>query len=189
MNAIGKTKGVARYIVLDVAVVTVACLIPAMSHVTALPLYMLNPMLALLLVGMLFGGRLYSSTTALRQSALPYVGEEPRGGGQSGMWNALVLAVLMPLVSCLVVGMPTVGKMVCMVAELATVAGLFQLLSRRWAVLPSVLVAVLAAKVVYYALKAVIIGPDVLIGTAWWMQLGAVLLWGGLFALLYKREK
>lgn len=188
MNAIGKTKGVARYIVLDVAVVTVACLIPAMSHVTALPLYMLNPMLALLLVGMLFGGRLYSSTTALRRSALPYVGEEPRGGGQSGMWNALVLAVLMPLVSCLVVGMPTVGRMVCMVAELATVAGLFQLLSRRWAVLPSVLVSILAAKVVYYAFKAVIIGPDVLMGTAWWMQLGAVLLWGGLFAALYGRK-
>lgn len=202
MNAIGKTKGVARYIVLDVAVVTVACLIPAMSHVTALPLYMLNPMLALLLVGMLFGGRLYSSTTALlrnsrrpclqrsqaaRRSALPYVGEEPRGGGQSGMWNALVLAVLMPLVSCLVVGVPTVGKMVCMVAELATVAGLFQLLSRRWAVLPSVLVSILAAKVVYYAFKAVIIAPDVLIGTAWWMQLGAVLLWGGLFAALYRK--
>ena len=76
-----------------------------------------------------------------------------------------------------------------MIAELATVAGMFHVLSRRWAVLPSVLVSILAAKVVYYALKAVIIAPDVLIGTAWWMQLGAVLLWGGVFAALKLRVK
>ena len=162
MNAIGKTGGVARYVVLDVAVVAVACLIPAVSHLTAVPLDRLNQMLALLLAGML-------------------VGRDWR--------NGLVLAVLMPAVSCVVVGMPMAGKMVCMVAELATVAGLFHLLSRRWAVLPSVLVAALAGKVVYYALKAVVIAPAVLIGTAWWMQLGAVVLWGGLFALLYKRLK
>ena len=85
MNSISKTKGVARYVILDVAVVAVACLIPTVSHLTALPLYMLNPMLALLLAGMLLGRD----------------------------WrNALVLAVLMPLVSCLVVGMPTAPKMV-----------------------------------------------------------------------------
>lgn len=160
MNFISNTKGVARYVILDVAVVTMACLIPALSHVTALPLYMMNPMLALLLAGML-------------------VGRDWR--------NALVLAVLMPAVSCVVVGMPTAPKMVCMMAELATVAGLFHMLSRRWAVLPSVLVSVLVAKVVYYALKAVVIAPAVLISTAWWMQLGAVLLWGGLFAALYRK--
>ncbi len=160
MNSISKTKGVARYMIMDVAVVTAACLIPTMSHLTALPLYRLNPMLALLLVGMLLG---------------------------KDWRNALVLAVLMPAVSCLIVGMPSAPKMVCMVAELATVAGLFYVLNRRWAVLPSVLVAVLAAKVVYYALKAVVLAPDVLIGTAWWMQLGAVVLWGGLFAALYRK--
>ena len=145
---------------MDVALLTLACLIPTMSHLTALPLYMMNPMLALLLAGILFGRD----------------------------WrNALLLAVLMPLVSCLVVGMPTAPKMVCMMAELATVAGLFHMLSRRWAVLPAVLVSVLAAKIVYYALKAIVVAPAVLVGTAWWMQLGTVLLWGGLFAVLYHR--
>ena len=149
-----------RFAVLDVALLTLACLIPTMSHLTALPLYMMNPMLALLLAGILFGRD----------------------------WrNALLLAVLMPLVSCLVVGMPTAPKMVCMMAELATVAGLFHMLSRRWAVLPAVLVSVLAAKIVYYALKAIVVAPAVLVGTAWWMQLGTVLLWGGLFAVLYHR--
>ena len=157
-----KTNPIVKYAVLDTVLVTLACLVPAASHLFAVPLYVANPMLALLLAGMLFGRD----------------------------WrNALVLAVLMPLVSCLLTGMPAAGKMVCMMAELATVATMFGVLSRRWKVLPAVLVSVLAAKVVYYALKAVVVAPVVLVGTEWWMQLAAVLLWGGLFAMLYRKFK
>jgi hypothetical protein len=151
-----------KFAVLDTVLVALACLVPAASHLFAVPLYMANPMLALLLAGML-------------------IGKDWR--------NALVLAVLMPLVSCVLTGMPAAGKMVCMMAELATVATLFGWLSRRWQVLPAVLVSVLAAKVVYYALKAVVVAPVVLVGTEWWMQLAAVLLWGGLFAMLYRKFK
>ena len=151
-----------RLALTDVALLGAACLVPAVSHLLALPLYMLNPMLALLLVGLL-------------------IGRDWR--------NALVLAVLMPLVSSLVTGMPAAPKMVCMMAELATVATMFGWLQRKWAVLPAVLTAVLAGKVVYYALKAVVIAPAVLVGTAWWMQLGAVVLWCGLFTLFYKSRK
>ncbi len=157
-----KTKTVAGYVVADVALVGAACMVPAVSHALALPLYMMNPMLALLLAGML-----------VRRD-----------------WrNGLLLAVLMPLVSCLAVGMPAADKMVCMMAELATVAAVFGWLQRRWSVLPAVLVAVLAAKGVYYGLKALIVAPAVLVGTDWMVQLGAVLLWAGLFAMLYKRFK
>lgn len=151
-----------RLALTDMALLGVACLVPSVSHLLALPLYMLNPMLALLLVGLL-------------------IGRDWR--------NAMVLAVLMPLVSCLVTGMPAAPKMVCMMAELATVATMFGWLQRKWAVLPAVLTAVLAGKAVYYALKAVVIAPAVLVGTAWWMQLGAVVLWCGLFALIYKRDR
>ena len=157
-----KTKTVAGYVVADVALVGAACMVPAVSHALALPLYMMNPMLALLLAGML-----------VRRD-----------------WrNGLLLAVLMPLVSCLAVGMPAADKMVCMMAELATVAAVFGWLQRRWSVLPAVLVAVLAAKGVYYGLKALIVAPAVLVGTDWMVQLGAVLLWAGLFAMLYKKFK
>ncbi len=157
-----KTNSIVKFAVLDTVLVALACLVPAASHLFAVPLYMANPMLALLLAGML-------------------IGEDWR--------NALVLAVIMPLVSCVLTGMPAAGKMVCMMAELATVATLFGWLSRRWQVLPAVLVSVLAAKVVYYALKAVVVAPVVLVGTEWWMQLAAVLLWGGLFAMLYRKFK
>ena len=147
---------------MDVALVGAACLIPTVSHLLAVPLYMLNPMLALLLAGLLLGRD----------------------------WrNALLLAVLMPLASSLIAGMPASPKMVCMMAELATVATLFGVLSRRWAVLPAVLTAVLVGKVVYYALKAVVIAPAVLVGTAWWLQLGAVALWCGVFVLIYRQKK
>lgn len=157
-----KTNPIVKYAVLDTVLVTLACLVPAASHLFAVPLYVANPMLALLLAGMLFGRD----------------------------WrNALVLAVLMPLVSCLLTGMPAAGKMVCMMAELATVATMFGVLSRRWKVLPAVLVSVVAAKVVYYGLKAMVLAPAVLVGTEWWMQLGAVVLWSGLFAMLYKKFK
>lgn len=157
-----KSKSIVRFALLDAALLTLACMIPAESHVLAWPLYMLNPMLALLLAGML-------------------VGKDWR--------NALVLSVLLPLVSSLLTGMPAAPKMVCMMAELATVAALFGWLAKRWAVLPAVLTAIVAGKAVYYGLKAVVMAPAVLVGTAWWMQLGAVVVWAGLFAMLYKRFK
>lgn len=157
-----RTRSVAGLLLIDAALVVAACMVPAVSHVVALPLYMLNPMLAMLLAGML-------------------VGKDWR--------NGLLLALLMPAVSCFVTGMPAPAKMLCMAAELATVAALFGVLSRRWKVLPAVLVSVLAAKVVYYALKALIISPAALVGTNMWLQIAVVLLWGGLFAMFYSRKK
>ena len=157
-----KTRPLVAFVALDAALLAAACLIPAASHLLAFPLYKLNPMLALLLAGML-------------------VGRDWR--------NAVALAVLLPLVSCLTVGMPTAPKMVCMMAELATVAGLFAWLRDKWGAVAAVFAAIVAGKVVYYALKAVIVAPAVLIGTEWWLQLAAVVLWGGLFAMIYSRKK
>lgn len=149
-----------RTIALDAVLLTAACLLPAASHLLAFPLYMLNPMLALLLAAILLGRD----------------------------WrNALLMAVLLPAVSCLLTGMPTAAKMLCMMAELATVAALFGWLQRKWAVLPTVLTAIVAGKAVYYALKALLLAPAVLVSTQWTVQLLAVLLWAGIFTLLYKK--
>ena len=149
-----------RTIALDAVLLTAACLLPAASHLLAFPLYMLNPMLALLLAAILLGRD----------------------------WrNALLMAVLLPAVSCLLTGMPTAAKMLCMMAELATVAALFDWLQRKWAVLPTVLTAIVAGKAVYYALKALLLAPAVLVSTQWTVQLLAVLLWAGIFTLLYKK--
>ena len=155
------SKPLTRTIALDAVLLTVACLIPAASHMLAIPLYMLNPMLALLLAAILWGRN----------------------------WrNALLMAVLLPSISCLLTGMPTAPKMFCMMAELTTVAALFNWLQRKWAVLPAVLTSIIAGKAIYYALKAIVLAPAVLVGTQWSIQLLAVLLWGGLFSLLYKKS-
>ena len=160
MNAIANTKTIGRYAVLDVSLLAAACLIPALSHITALPLYMLNPMLALLLVGML-------------------IGRDWR--------NALMMAILLPAVSCLLTGMPTAAKMLCMMAELVTVAAIFTWLQHKWHTLPAILTAIIAGKAVFYIMKAIVIAPAMLVTTPWTIQLLAVLLWGGLFTLLYKK--
>ncbi len=153
-------KPLAHIILLDAALLGVACLVPAVSHLLALPLYMLNPMMALLLAAILLGRD----------------------------WrNALLMAVLLPAVSYLLVGMPTAPKMFCMMAELATVVVAFHWLNRRLPALPAVLTAAVAGKVIYYTLKAIVIAPATLVGTEWTVQLLAVMLWGGLFALLYKK--
>lgn len=154
-----KIRSLASLVAVDALLLAVACLIPAASHWLVLPLYMLNPMLAILLAGML-------------------IGRDWR--------NSLVLALLLPAVSHLITGMPDVSKMVCMMAELAVVATLFGKLSIRWTVLPTVFVSILAGKVVYYLLKALLIAPAVLVETDWRLQLLTVLLWGGLFASLHK---
>jgi len=157
-----KEKSLLGFVALDAALVAMACLVPAASHLFAVPLFKFNPMLAVLLAGML-------------------IGRDWR--------NSMVLAVLLPLVSSLLTGMPVAPKMVCMMAEMATVVGVFAMVSRRWKALPAILTAIVAGKAVYYSLKAIVVVPAVLVGTDWKLQLLAVLLWGGLFALLYKRVK
>ena len=47
------TKPIVKLAVLDTVLVAAACLIPAASHLFAVPLYVLNPMLALLLAGVI----------------------------------------------------------------------------------------------------------------------------------------
>ena len=166
MTTLLKTRPLALLAAADAALLAAACLVPPASHLTAMPLYMLNPMLALLLASLLLG----------RRAGLQLV-------------NGLLMALLLPLVSSLLVGMPVAAKLPCMVAEFAAVVLAFTAFSRRLHPLPAVLLAALAGKLVYYALKALLLPSAPLLGTDWAVQLVALLLWGGLFALLYKKAQ
>lgn len=158
-NNTTKTRSLWQLALLDAALLTAACLIPAASHLTQVRLFLFNPMMALLLAGMLLGRD----------------------------WrNALVLAVLMPAVSCLLVGMPVAAKAVCMAAQFATVAGVFGLLQRKWAALPSVLVALVAGTAVYYGLKLMLLG-EVFSANSLVLAIASVL-WALLFALLWNKK-
>ena len=146
-----KVQSLWRVSAIDALLLTVACLVPTVSHLLAWPLYQLNPMLLVLLAGMLL----------VRDRR-----------------NAYLLAVLLPVVSMLAVGMPTPLKAVCMVAEYASVvfvSGLLQGWDKRFVgTLGAMLVAMLASKVVYYLLKALLLAPAVLISTSVALQLAVV---------------
>ena len=87
--------------------------------------------------------------------------------------NAFLLAVLLPVVSMLAVGMPTPLKALCMAAEMLSIVGVYTLLqrlwraaaTRTWASFATIVTAMLCGKVVYYALKALVIAPAVLVTT------------------------
>lgn len=157
---ISKTGVVLRTVVIDALLLAAACLVPTVSHAFSLPLYRLNPMAFCLLLGMAL------------------VGDRR---------NGILLAVLMPVVSMLVVGMPVPAKCLCMVAELLTIVTVYALMSNRIRPLLSVLTAMLCGKVVYYLLKALIISPAVLVGTSVWLQIATIVVYGLAFAFLAKK--
>lgn len=184
-QVLGMSPSLVRTLLVDALLLVAACLVPALSHLTALPLYHLNPMLLVLLTGMVL---------------------------VQDRKNALLLAVLLPLVSMMAVGMPTPLKAVCMMAELATVVLISgKVCSNRFgAKLPAVtfpatvsrasswtlrlktfgimLLAILGGKAVYYLLKALIIAPAVLVSTAIFTQAAVAVVAAAAFALL-KNEK
>lgn len=124
-------------IAIDVLAIVIACLIPTITHVFSFPLYKFNPMLLVLLGTLL-------------------VVRDRR--------NAYLLAVVMPLVSCIVVGMPIPVKAICMMVEYSTVIALFCLLdkylgrrmSHASSIALSLIVAVAVSKMVYYGLMAIL---------------------------------
>ena len=158
---ISKTRSSARVMLIDAVLLAFICAVPALSHVFAIPFYKLNPMAMCLLAGMLL----------------------VRWKG-----NGYLLAVLLPVVSMLVSGMPVPAVCVCMVAELLSVVGVYGLLERRAGVFVSIIAALLSGKVVFYALKAVLVAPAVLIGTNVWLQLTVVSVFGALFAMIKRRR-
>ena len=159
--SVSKTKSVVRVAMFDALILGVICAVPTLSHVLALPLYKMNPMLLCLLVGMLL---------------------------VKDRRNAYLLALLMPTVSMMVSGMPVLMKALCMTGELLTIVGVMQLMEngkrKTENVFLRVLLAILAGKVVYYALKALVIAPVVLIETDVWLQLVVVAVYGVGYGLL-----
>ena len=150
-----------RVAAIDILLLGIACSIPALSHLLAWPLYWLNPMLLMLLAGMFL------------------VGDRR---------NAYLLAVLLPVVSMIAVGMPTPTKAFCMVAEYSTVVfviGRLQAWNGRFVgKLGAILLAMLGGKAVYYLLKAVLLAPAVLVSTPVWVQLVVVVAAAALYATL-----
>ena len=148
-----------RTLSIDLVLLSAACMVPTASHLLAWPLYPLNPMLLMLLAAVLL---------------------------VHDRRNAYLMALLLPMVSMLAVGMPTPLKALCMSAEFATVvflSGRMQRWNSRFlSSFGAMVLAVVGGKCVYYLLKALIISPAVLVTTPLWIQglsvLAAALMFG-----------
>lgn len=145
--------------------------VPALSHLTSVPFYLLDPMRLAVL------GALLASRSRV---------------------NGLVLAVALPLLSFGISGHPVFPKCLVIAAELSVNVLLFWWLSRAFSrkgalgIGVASFVSILFSKVFYYGLKALVLGAGLmqmeLVSTALWVQLVVAVMISVLFALWWNRH-
>ena len=155
-----------RNITIDIIILACIYFIPALSHISPIPLYLMDPMRIFMLAG-------YVLT---RQNT-----------------NAYVLALTIPLFSALVTGHPPLFKALLISIELAVNILIFiRLLNRtKLHVAPALFASIIGSKLVYYALKFVFITMGLiegsLISTGIVLQLGTAVFVTLLFTLIWNR--
>ena len=157
----------------DAGAILLIFLVPALSHLTAVPFYLADPM-RLAVLGALLVTRNWK--------------------------NSLALAVALPLVSFAISGHPVFPKCLVIAAELSVNVLLFAWLAGRALKASSsagliglaAFVSILVSKVFYYGLKALVLSAGLLqmdlVATALWIQLIVALVISIAFGFLYKRN-
>ena len=164
MSVIARDKAVGIGLT-DAAAVLFVFAVPALSHLTSVPFYLLDPMRMAVLGALLF----------------------------SKNWkNALVLALALPLFSFAVSGHPVYPKFLLIAAELSVNVLLFAWLSRKMNAGIAAFVSILLSKVLYYGFKAAVLSAGLLqadlISTTIWWQLGVAVGLSAAFAGLWNRR-
>jgi len=126
-------------VLVDVILLLALYLVPSVSHLTAIPLYMFEPMRIALLVALLFTNRT----------------------------NTYFIAVTIPLASVVLTGHPEPLKAVLMAIEFSVLVAAYGLLARRLRipVVAALAAAILVSKVIYYAMKSVALDAGWLSGS------------------------
>lgn len=118
-----------RSLVNDILALAVICLVPALSHLSGIPVYFIEPMRVMLIVAILASHRT----------------------------NAYALAVILPLTSFLVSGHPEPVKMMIIMAELTLNTWLFyRLINRTARPFLSMVAAIIGSKIFCYVLYWII---------------------------------
>lgn len=121
---------------IDLAIITFIYFLPALSHLTALPLYYLEPMR----LAMLF--------------AIIHTGKK----------NALIIAVTLPIFSLLVSSHPGFLKAILITGELLVNLVLFYSLRRKINVFSAALLSIIISKLLYYCAKYIFIQTQLIDG-------------------------
>lgn len=133
MNTITQNlnKGILwKSLLIDFSALAFIYLAPTFSHLLSLPVYFIEPMRLMLILAL--------AHTTKR--------------------NAYLLALTLPLFSFLISSHPVFIKMILISFELVVNVYIFYLLKDRMAkVFPAILMSIIASKVIYYAIKYVLI--------------------------------
>lgn len=152
-----------RLIIIDIVFVCFLYLVPIISHVASFPLYLCDPMRLSVL----------GSYLMLRNKT-----------------NSLFLAVTLPLFSYFVTGHPIFIKNIIISIELTiNLVLLFSMLNRMRNVFAAVILSIGISKLLYYAIKYVLIYINLLqtaiIDTAIWVQVIVTFVFAGVFHYFY----
>jgi len=113
-------------ILIDLTALAFIYLVPALSHLMRLPVYLIEPMRLMLVLAMVHTNR----------------------------QNSYLLALTMPLFSFIISGHPVFAKMFLIGMELSLNVFLFYLLSRRMNyIFPAIFASILLSKAIYYLVK------------------------------------
>lgn len=124
---------------IDIALLAALYLLPGLSHVTALPLYMFEPMRIALIVALLFTNRT----------------------------NAYFIAFTIPLASAMITGHPAPFKALLMGIEFSILVACYGYLVQmvRIPAFAALTAAILVSKVIYYSMKFSALSTGLLTGS------------------------
>lgn len=123
-------KATLQSILLDTGALVFIYLVPSLSHLLGIPLYLIEPMRVMLILSLT----------------------------HTSKYNAYFLALTMPLFSFMISGHPTLLKMGLMTVELVLNVFLFYLLAKRLKYLfLAVLLSIVISKISYYLIKYMLI--------------------------------
>ena len=148
----------------DLSALAFICLVPGISHLLNVPLYLVEPMRLMLVLSLAHSDKI----------------------------NGYLLAVTMPLISTLISGHPVFPKMILIVAELSLNVFLFYFLVQKTKYLfPAVFLSIILSKSFYYLLKFLLIKMTVLntdlVATPLMIQAGTIMVFGSYLFVFYRR--
>jgi len=153
-------------LLLDIGALTFIYLVPTISHLTSLPVYLIEPMRLMLIFALV----------------------------HTNKTNAFIIALTMPLFSFLVSGHPVFPKMLLIAFELTLNVYLFYFLARKIkSVFPAIFLSIIVSKIIYYLLKFGLVSMAVIdgsvISTPLTIQLITTIVFSLYLFLLYRKGK
>lgn len=154
-----------RISITDAAAVLFIYLVPTLSHLTAVPFYLIDPM-RIAVLGALLCTRNWK--------------------------NSLVLALTLPLFSCLIGMHPVFPKCALIALELSVNVLLLAWLMKKMNAGIAAFISILASKALYYGLKALVLSAGLmqmsLVSTSLWIQLAVAAVLSLAFALTFRKK-